>query len=192
MPVPAYNASIKCKITDFWNKSQVLSTWRMISEGPLTPKQVTFSSLLSDKTGCETNELNLSEVNWRNGLGMTDVIENKQQTDQQHPFGMQKLIYIYIYWSLTSRKTPEKEKLFLHFISWYTHTITHILPNLIQIPCFWNGTANTDDNNKGHFWQQIDVNLWIGFLFYQPALLLHWLHFNTFFKIFIYIKKKDI
>jgi hypothetical protein len=67
----------------------------MISEGPLRPKQVIFSSLLSDKTGCKAKELNLSKVNLRKGLGMRDMIENKQQTDQQHPFGMQKLIYTY-------------------------------------------------------------------------------------------------
>jgi hypothetical protein len=69
----------------------------MIYEGPLRQKQVTFSSSPSDKTGCKTKELNLNEVNYRKVLGTRVVIENKHQTDQQHPFGMQKLIYIYIY-----------------------------------------------------------------------------------------------
>jgi hypothetical protein len=46
---------------------------------------------------------------------MRVVIENKQQTDQQHPFGMQKLIYIYF--SLKSRMTPEKKN--------YFYTLSH-------------------------------------------------------------------
>lgn len=137
VPVTAINAFIKCKITDFLHKSHVLSTWRMISDGPLRPKQVTFSSLLSDKTGCKTNKLNLSEVKWRKGLGMRDVIENKQQTDQQHPFGMQKLIYIMI---LNKWEDFRKEKLFLHFVPWYTHNHLHVVKAITISMLFkWHG-----------------------------------------------------
>ena len=115
---------------------------------------------------------------------------SSEQTSNIHLACRSWYIYIYIL-LLNKQEDSRKEKLFLHFIPWYTDN-HHLVKAVTKFHAIRNGTARTTDDNKGTFLATLmDLYLWIVFLLYQLCITSALHIFKYLFKDFyIYIKKK--